>query len=105
MNPVGERAVARDTGGAQSHPLDRASVTAAEVPPAPGTNRAHGATSKPGRPQFAVTDLLPAKPASWYTGRGPNGPCLHCGARVMRRIEQEDGGAKLRVLHGKDCKR
>ena len=105
--------MAGDTGGAQSNPLDRATVTAAEAQAAPGTKRSapsrkagSESSSKPGRPQFAVTDLLPAKPASWYTGRGPSGPCrFKCGARVIRRIEREDGSASIRVLHGKDCKR
>lgn len=108
MNMVGVPAVAGDTGGAQPTPPGRASVTAGKVHPAPGTKDSRASTrstqSKPGRPQFAMTDLLPAKPASWYSGRGPHGPCSFCVAKILRRIETE-GGAQLRVLHEAGCSR
>jgi hypothetical protein len=121
MNQVGVPAVAGDTGGRGTPPRDAASATAAQVQAAPGTNRSaasrkaaserkdsrdgtRSTQSKPGRPQFAMTDILPAKPASWYSGRGPNGPCIHCRARILRRIERE-GGASIRVLHEEGCRR
>lgn len=121
MTTVGVPAVAGDTGGAQPTPPGRVSVTAGKVHPAPGPqpkrSAGNGASerkdsrastrstqSKPGRPQFAMTDLLPAKPASWYSGRGPHGPCSFCVAKILRRIETE-GGAQLRVLHEAGCSR
>jgi len=95
MNQVGEPAVAGDTGSAQPYPLGRATATAGKVQPAPGTK------PKPGRPTILATDLHPQVPAAWYSKARP---CVHCLARVLRRVERRDGTAFLRVQHARDCK-
>jgi len=107
MNQDGVRAVARDTGGrrAQAH-KKASSATATEVQLAPSTNRSattsRGATSKLGRPFVLITALPPVKPAAWYRTAG-RGPCGHCGGRIIRRLERNDGTAAIRVAHSKDC--
>lgn len=114
MSTNGVPAVAGDTGDGAGAKLRQTpiSVTAREAQRAPGTNRASamnrttarlGATSKPGRSLFSLTTLDAAR-AEWFTPAGPNGPCRKCRAKIVTRIEREDG-AQLRVLHEKGCAR
>lgn len=93
MSEAGERAVARDTGGAL---LSATSETAGNAPPAPRTR-----DRKRGRPRIFVSNLPPAAPAPWY---GRTRACRWCSATVVRRVERQDGSAFIRVAHEATCK-
>jgi hypothetical protein len=51
--------------------------------------------------KFSMTRIPPAETEEWYH---PARACRYCRAKVMNRVEAEDG-VKLRVLHEDPCSR